>query len=155
PDDVDTADQSSLPWWKQRVTDIVATAKRLSATFVCSPAIVPRMYSNDFYDVLVQVGEILSDNIGDATPVQTVLVNLAELGQADRAEAIASIISRTKCRQLYLIFVTDQEPRRELANAAELARAMLLIALLESSGLRVIVGFSSSDMVLWKAAGAT
>lgn len=155
PADVDTADQSSVPWWKQRVTDIVDTAKRLSASFVCSPAIVPRFYSNDFYDTVVQVGEILSDNIGDATPVQTVLVNLAELGAADRAQAIGSIISRTKCRHLYLIFVTDQEPRRELTNAAELARAMLLIALLESSGLRVIVGFSSSDMVLWKAAGAT
>ena len=155
PDDVDTADHSSLPWWKERVTDIIATSKRLGATFVCSPAIVPRMYSNDFYDVLVQVGEVLADNIGDATPVQTVLVNLAELGQPDRAEAIASIISRTKCRYLYLIFVTDQQPRRELTNAAELARAMLLIALLENAGLRVIVGFSSSDMVLWKAAGAT
>ena len=40
---------------------------------------------SDFYDMLVLVGEILSDNIGDATPVQTVLVNLAELGEPDLA----------------------------------------------------------------------
>ncbi len=155
PDDVDTADQASLSWWGEHVTNIVATARRLGATFVCSPAIVPRVYSDGFYDTLVQVGEILVDNIADATPVQTILVNLAKLGQPDRAHVIASIVSRTKCPHLYLIFVTDQEPRRELANAAELARAMLLITLLENSGLRVIVGFSSSDMVLWKVAGAT
>jgi hypothetical protein len=60
-----------------------------------------------------------------------------------------------ECRSIYLIFVTDLEPRRELSDAAELTGGMLLISLLEQSGLQVLVGFSSTDAILWKAAGAT
>lgn len=155
PADVDTADQSSLPWWEALVGRVVETGRRLEAHAICSPAIVPRSYTNDYYDVLAQVGTMLAKTADGHTPVQTLLVPLTDLADRDRAFAIASIMSRTECERIYLIFVTDLEPRRELADAAALAGGMLLIWLLERSGLRVLVGFASSDVVLWKSAGAT
>jgi hypothetical protein len=51
--------------------------------------------------------------------------------------------------------VGDTQPRRELADVEQLKGALRLISALEQSGLAVIVGFSSIDMVLWKAVGAT
>lgn len=155
PPDVDTADQSSATWWDTLVGRVLDCAGRLKPTSVCSPAIVPRVYSNDYFDLLTYVGSTLANSAGDFVPVQTLLVNLSELASRDRAFTIASILSRTKCKMIYLIFVTDLEPRRELADAAELTGGMLLISLLEQAGLQVLVGFSSTDMILWKAAGAT
>lgn len=155
PADVDTADQTSLSWFKSLVDNIVRVGTDLGVDSICSPAIVPRIYSDDFFDVLVQVGSMLADVSDDFSPVQTLLVPLNDLADRQRAYTIASIMSRTKCRTIYLVFVTDLEPRRELADAAELTGAMLLIWLLEQADIRVIVGFSSSDIVLWKAAGAT
>lgn len=114
-----------------------------------------RIYSGDFFDVLVQVGSMLADVSDDFSAVQTLLVGLNNLADRQRAYTIASIMSRTKCRTAYLVFIRDLEPRRELPDAAELTGAMLLISLLKQADLRVIVGFSSSDIVLWKTAGAT
>lgn len=155
PADVDTADQTSLPWWETLVEQIVLTSQRLGVHAICSPAIVPRTYSNEYFDMLTQVGSMLANASGNATPIQTLFVSLSELADHERPLAISSIVSRTACKTVYLILFKEQEPRRELADAAELTGAMLLISLLEQAGLRVIVGFSSSDIVLWKAAGAT
>ena len=155
PPDVDTADQSSLSWWDQLVGRVLETGHRLGAHSVCSPAIVPRIYSNEYFDLLTQVGSMVARAADGFAPVQTLLVSLSELADRNRAFTIASIMSRTECRSIYLIFVTDFEPRRELADAAELTGGMLLISLLEQAGLQVLVGFSSSDVILWKAAGAT
>src|SRR5580704_15281584 len=68
---------------------------------------------------------------------------------------IASILSRSKATHVYLVFVSLMEPRREINEVEEIKGAMRLIAALREAGLEVTVGFSSSDMVLWKAAGAT
>jgi hypothetical protein len=68
---------------------------------------------------------------------------------------IASILSRSVAETIYLIFVGQTDPRRELSDEEALKGAMRLIASLEGAGLMVIVGFTSSDMVLWKAAGAS
>ena len=75
----------------------------------------------------------------------------AELGRAMR---IASIVTRTKASSVYLVIVSNSEPRREFWDVEELKGALKLIDSLEKSGLPVLVGFSSSDMVLWKFAGA-
>src|SRR5205085_4088474 len=112
-------------------------ARRLGVQSVCSPAIVPRAYSNDYFDVLTQVGTMLAQASDGFMPVQTLLVNLSDLADRERLHAIASIMSRTACRSIYLVFITDFEPRRELSDAAELTGAMLLISLLEQSGLQV------------------
>ncbi|MHB8999620.1 MAG: hypothetical protein ACYC9N_08945, partial [Thermoanaerobaculia bacterium] len=155
PQDFDTADQSSVRWWNTLIDRVLECARRLGAGAVCSPAIVPRVYSFDYFDLLTQVGSTLADSANEFTPVQTLVVNLSELADRDRAFTVASIVSRTKCRIVYLVFVTDLEPRRELTEAAELTGGMLLISLLEQAGISVLVGFTSTDAVLWKAAGAT
>lgn len=155
PADVDTADQSSLAWWEGLVTRALETGRRLGTHSICSPAIVTRSYSNEYFDLLTQVGSMVARAANGFIPVQTLLVSLSELADRNRAFTIASILSRTECRSIYLIFVTDLEPRRELPDAAELTGGMLLISLLEQAGLQVLVGFSSTDSILWKAAGAT
>jgi hypothetical protein len=53
------------------------------------------------------------------------------------------------------VLVGNLEPRRELADPEELKGAMRLIATLESGDQHVTVAASSSEMLLWKAAGAT
>jgi hypothetical protein len=155
PSDFDSADQGSPKWMESLVDEISATAVRLGATHACSPVIVPRSYSEEFYERLVQAGELLASNPKGLTPVQSLLVSLSDLAENEQPLVVASIVSRTPCELVYLILVTDHDPRRELNDRDELRGAMHLISLLENAGLKVIVGFSSSDMVLWKAAGAT
>ncbi len=93
--------------------------------------------------------------MSQARAVQTLLVNLPDLAEPGRAMRIASIVTRTKALSVYLVIVSNREPRREFCDVEELKGAMKLIDSLEKSGLPVLVGFSSSDMVLWKFAGAT
>jgi hypothetical protein len=157
PSDVDTADLSSQAWWKNIVDNIVATSNRIKVNSVCSPALAPRVYSNDYYSSIVDLGNYLTNNLKGSgiTPIQTVLVNIAELSNSTRVLEIASIISRTNAPCVYLVSVSNIAPRRELPNTEEIKGAMKLINSLEISGLNLIVGYSSSDMVLWKTAGAT
>lgn len=124
---------------------------------ICSPAVVPNVFSDAYFSNLVEVGRQLQTKLRgvEVQTVQTAIVGLSDLSSRGRALAIASILSATPCDRLYLIFVGNTEPRRELAEPEEIKGAMRLIAALAGAGLDVVVGFCSSDMVLWKAAGAT
>jgi len=106
---------------------------------------------------LEQVGSELADHFegSRSTVLQTALINLPELSDVSRPLELASILSGTRAGRIYLIFVGSTEPRRELAQVDELVGAMRLIRALEASGVRVLVGFSSSDVLLWKTAGAS
>jgi hypothetical protein len=157
PSDVDTADLSSDAWW-QRIADRLAeTCGDIKPNAVCSPATVPRTYRNEHYAQMVRVGSFLAEVLEGTgmRPIQTAIAGLADLSTTRRSLEVASILSRSVAGTVYLIFVGDTDPRRELSDSEELKGAMRLIASLEESGLTVIIGFSSSDMVLWKAAGAT
>jgi hypothetical protein len=157
PKDVDTADLTSTEWWMGLVNRIGTLCSTLRPAAVCSPAILPSIYSDDFFLQAVQTGSELCAVLSGSgvEVVQSAIVSLTELAAPGRAETIASILSRTKARRIYLVLVGLVEPRRELAEVEELKGGMRLIAALERSGLRVLVGFCSSDVVLWKAAGAT
>jgi hypothetical protein len=63
-------------------------------------------------------------------------------------------LTATRCKQVYLIFIGAVEPRRELADPETLKGAMRLIAALREAKMEVLVGFCSTDVLLWKAAGA-
>ncbi len=156
PRDVETADFTQ-EWWAAIVDGVARTALDLRPTAVTSPAIVPKVFSDDFYTQLVVNGNRLEAALrGQAVrPMQTVLVNMADLSVVGRVMAIASIVSRSRASECLLVLVDNMEPRRELADPEELKGAMRLIATLESGGQRVTVAFSSSEMVLWKAASAT
>jgi hypothetical protein len=47
PTDVDTADFSSEAWWRAVVEKIAATCLVLRPTAACSPALVPRVHTNE------------------------------------------------------------------------------------------------------------
>ena len=157
PADVDTADMSSEAWWKAVVRAFASTCRSLEPHGACSPAFRPQVFANEYFDLMLAVGAEFHDAVREAEiePIQTVLAGLADLTSPTRPFEIASIVSRTPCTWIYLVLIGDTAPRRELADVEQLKGALRLIAALEDAGLRVIVGFSSSDLVLWKAAGAS
>jgi hypothetical protein len=157
PKDVDTADLSSESWWSPLVSGVAKAAVELDVDAVCSPAIVPKIFSDDFYSQIIEHGSQLKDALKGTKirPFQTVIANLPELTAPDRVMTIASIISQSDIEDCVLAFISNVEPRRELADPEELKGAMRLISALAHGGQCVTVAFSSSDMILWKAAGAT
>lgn len=157
PRDVDTSDISSEAWWSEVIELLGETCVRIAPNAVCSPAFTPMVYHNDYYTMMVRLCGLLGQSLRgtDILPIQTVIAGLSDLSVPSRALEIASIISRTTAESVYLVLVGLTEPRRELNNPEEIKGAMRLISSLEDNGLRVIVGFCSSDVILWKAAGAS
>ena len=156
PKDVETADMNEA-WWAGIVERVAQTATTLGTTAVTSPAIVPKSFPDDFFLQLVENGDRLEAVLrgGRVRPMQTVVVNLADLSSLERVMKIASIVSRSRAPEFLLVFIGNTEPRRELSDPEELKGAMRLIEKLESGGQPVTVGFSSSEILLWKASGAT
>jgi len=156
PRDVDTADFDEQ-WWAAIVENVARAAVTLGTTAVASPAIIPRAFPDEFFLQLIANGNRLETALrGTAIrPMQTVVVNLPELAAPARVMTIASIISRSRISECLLVFLGNVEPRRELADPEELKGGMRLISSLEAGGQHVTVAFSSSEMVLWKEAGAT
>lgn len=154
--DVERADFTD-EWWTLIIDRLGDTAVELGPTVVASPAIVPKAFPDEFYLQLVENGNRLERALRRTAvkPMPTVVVSLADLSQATRVMAIASIVSRSRISGFLLALVGNVEPRRELADPEELKGATRLIATLEAGGQSVTVAFSSSEMVLWKAAGAT
>jgi len=157
PADVDSADQGSRQWWEILVRDLTSAVERIRPHAVCSPAVVPRTYSDDYYllntEIAAQLGDMFSGKGVDV--LQTLLVRLGELSSVTRAAEIASIASSGSADRVFLVLVSDVEPRRELCETEDLKGAMRLIRFLEGAHMRVLIGFCSSDAVLWKFAGAT
>jgi hypothetical protein len=157
PKDVDTADLSSTTWWENVSESISTSIAELKPNAVCSPAIIPKLYPDEYFTQLVRSAAVLREKLDGSkiTTVQTIVASLADLATSGRAMKIASIMSDAKTDESFLVLVGDVEPRRELSEPEELKGAMKLISALEQSGQRVLVGFCSSDVLLWKAAGAT
>ena len=156
PDDVDTADIASDAWWDELLHALCEVCGRIAPSALCSPAVVPRVFGDAYYSQLVAVANRLSDRLaGTRTAVvQTALIGLDDV-RRQREPTRSVLFSRHPV-------VTDStwwlcgtvEPRRELADVEALKGAMMLIHLLRDAGMSVVVGFCSSDIVLWKTAGA-
>jgi len=157
PSDVDTADLGSLSWWRIRVTDLADALRRFGPRSVCSPAVVPRVTSYDYYVLNAEVANLLKTEVEqDGVEVlQTLLVKVEDLSQPDTPHQLASIVSGAKPNRVYLVLISDVAPRYELRETEELKGAMRLIRLLEDAQIRVVVACVSSDVILWKAAGAS
>jgi len=157
PDDVDTADLASDAWWERLLDSLVEICTTIRPTAVCSPAIMPATYPDDYFARMVSIGDQLFTRLDGSglRSVQTAVVGMPELATADRPMAIASILSKSLASHIYLVLVSRTEPRRELIEVEEIKGAMRLIAAMQAAGLEVTVGFSSSDVLLWKAAGAS
>lgn len=157
PEDVDTVDFSSLEWWTDLIDNLARTAERIRPDIICSPVLEPRFFDDDYFYLMLQVSSNLCDRVCSSgfDVYHTVLVGTSELANHDRVMAIASIITRTQAKGVYLIFDSDTRPRLELSDPEPLKGALKLINVVESNGIDVTVGFSSSDIILWKAAGAS
>lgn len=156
PKEIETADFSSLEWWDKVNSSIVDSLKELEPHSVCTPAPIPRTFSLEYYGTIVDVGNALAEKcspLGIST-LQTLLINIEMLANKKSIMEIASIASKVRGDRIYLIFITDIEPRRELSDSTILAGAMRLIHELKNADLNVTVGFSSTELVLWKTAGA-
>jgi hypothetical protein len=89
PQDVETADTSSLAWWTNLVNQILASCNSFNPDRLCSPAIVPRQYSNDYYGLMVQVADYCHDNAACNISL-TAIVSLNDLTAANRPLEIAT-----------------------------------------------------------------
>jgi hypothetical protein len=156
PPDVDSADLASEGWWDGVLDDLISTCDTIRPTALCSPAPLPRTYTDEYFAHIVNLGDRLCARLGNRVlrPLQTAVVSMPDLAVVDRPMAIASILSRSIAASVYLVLVSQLEPRRELNDVDEIKGAMRLIAALRSAGVEVTVGFCSSDVLLWKAAGA-
>jgi len=157
PKEIDTADLTALNWWTSKVNaPLSETMKALQPNKVCSPVQVPRTYSESYFELMVQVCESLQSELKGSSVevIQTVIVNMQDLNSLERVMRVASIISKTSAEMVYLVFMSDKEPRLEFADMDPLKYSMRLISEVKRADLKVFVAFSSSDSVLWKAAGA-
>lgn len=157
PRDFDTADPTDAGWWEALNEKLSLACLRTGVDTVCSPVIIPKVFDDDYYSEAIDVCNALRSKLeGERVGVvQTVLAGLADLTREDRPFEIASIASRTDAERIYLVFVGSDPPRRELNDVSELVGGMRLIKSLEENGLPVTVGFCASDVLLWKAAGAS
>jgi hypothetical protein len=155
PGDVDTADLSSDAWWDALCAKLSNTAVELGVDAVCSPAVVPRLFDDGYYSTAVSAAAALRSRLSSSIEtIQTAIVSLNDLGVRERVLSVASILSRTESAEVFLVLVSEKDPRRELRDADELKGAMKLISLLAEAGLRVTVGYCATDLLLWKFAGA-
>lgn len=157
PRDFDTADSASPSWWNDLNKKLATACKKVKVDTVCSPLIIPKVFDDKYYANIIAVsndlaGLLLGAGIG---VMQTVLANLVDIARDDRALEVASIVSATDADRIYLVLMGDTYPRRELSDVDELVGAMRLIKALERNAIPVTVGFCSSDILMWKAAGAT
>jgi len=157
PTDLDTADTQSSSWWKKLIEDVIKDCAEVSPDAICSPAVVPRSYSDDYFATMVSIGDALGAELkgSNVKPIQTAIVGLNELAAPKRSLAVASLLSRASSDRLFLVLIASSEPRRELTDSEEIVAAMNLIRLLTESGMEITVGFCSSDLLLWKLAGAS
>lgn len=157
PQDFDTADRTSESWWRARAKQLVVEATELGVDVVCSPAVLPKKYDGDYYAVSAGTFSVLEAEakICGIRAAMTVCVALKDLATPSDALRIASIVSGRRPSLTYLVVEADVEPRREIADAANLLSVMILISALEKSGCQTLVSHCSSDMVLMKAAGAS
>lgn len=154
--DFGTADHADIGWWSARGREVCDCAAAVEADAVCSPALIPRTFTDEYYRFTVDVANAVNEHasqIGLDT-LTTAIVNLRELADPRRAHQIASILSSSDSSRVYLTFLADDlEARQPLNDGASLPTAIHLVKLL-SQEQRVHVGFCAHDAALWKAAGA-
>lgn len=157
PTDLDTHDPSSLRWWTGVVDAVIGAAGPFAPDAICSPSALPRAFDDGFYAVLVDTGNVLAARLAGTAirPMLTTLVGLNDLGRNDRHLQVSSLLSRFDGEDIYLVLADDEPPRYERTDSGALEGALRLIRLLVTAGFRLTVAFTSSEMILWKAAGAT
>lgn len=157
PDDLDTADFSSDGWWTDVVTHLGDFARTLGVDAVASPVVHPRTWNDDYFARCARTSSNLTQYLhGSGIRVlATVMVDIDYTVDKEALLRMASILSGEDNSGYYLVIVTDVDTRRELSDVEELVGIMSLVRELEDTGRPVLVSHCSSDMILFKAAGAS
>ena len=156
PSDIDTADVASDGWWAGLSDSLAAYVLSLGVDAVASPAVLPNVWSSEYYSRCADTARYLKQSLpSDLRVLTTVMVDFKQMADPNIVLSTASIVSETETDGYYLVIVSDVEPRRELTGENELAGVMSLIRQLENTDRPVLVSHCSADMVLFKAAGAT
>jgi hypothetical protein len=157
PNDFDTADLGNREWWRRQAVLLSDYSQQLAVTAVASPACVPKVWSQEYYSLSADVADKTMTSLEDSgiRVLTTVLADSKDLTGKTKASEIATILSATPTDGYYVVFVSPVEPRREMADENEVFGMMSLIRELCSTGQPVMVSHTSSDMVLYKVAGAT
>jgi len=155
PDVFDTATWGVAAQWLSVARGAVAAAVAIGADAVCSPAFVPRSFTDDYYRLIADIADetVLEAAKNNCSVLLTAIVSLQELALNGRALEIASIISSSSVDRIYLIFQSDKAPKEHYEDLLALQGAMLLVAALSRS-MRVQIAFCGHDAILWKAVGA-
>lgn len=157
PSDLETADITSISWWEEISSLLADYVEKLKINCVASPVVMPKSWNADYFALCAEVSSILLDKLifTNITVFVTAMIPIGQLVDEKFRLKISSILSEPEIYGYYLVFVSDIEPRREFTDPEELYGAMSLIKDLENTGRPVLVSHCSSDMVLFKAAGAT
>ena len=157
PKDLDTADLASDGWWRRLIKKLAAEANLLGVNAVCSPAVLPKKYSPEYYIRCAENHTMLAAELAGTPirPVMTICVALKDLAEPADALRIASLVTGRNPKSSYVVVEAEIEPRRELADAANLLSLMVLVSALEKSGCRTLVSHCASEMMLMKAVGAS
>lgn len=155
PSDLDTADISSHSWWKRINTSLSEYVQKLGVNAVTSPVVHPRSWSDDYYAICAETSNDLSEKINGTgiRSLTTAMINIHQLTE-NEIYRITSILTDIETSGFYIVISSDIEPRREFSDPKELFGIMILINELKNAGFDVIVSHCSSDMVLYKSAGA-
>jgi hypothetical protein len=155
PKDIDTVDMGAEWWWKDINQKLGDFCESLGVDAVTSPIVYPKNIEDNYYVTSVQVANDLAERISpEIFTYQTVLADQSLLTDESALLRAASILSETDCAGFYVIFLSDRAPRAELSDSFELLGAMRFIRELKGTGRKVVVAYCSSEMVLYKCAGA-
>lgn len=155
--DVDTVNLGDISWWEERCISLVTTAHEIGVNAICTPAMLPRVYDDDYYRLTVDCAQRLQE-VAEREGLDTLLtaiVRLPELAKKDAPQRIASMLTSNNINRIYLVLYDDLGPRDQRSDFQALAGAIKLIHLLEEADTRVLVAFSGLDLLLWKVAGAS
>ena len=158
PSDIDTADMSSLVWWSKIISKLSSFATKLGVDGVASPVVSPRSWNNEYFSICANVSGRLAKTLEKQgiRVLTTAMVDINRLASEDSVYEIASILSSADgVSGYYVVLFSEVDPRREFSDDEVLAGVMMLIRELQDTGLPVLMSHCSSDMLLFKAAGAS
>jgi hypothetical protein len=158
PQDMETADQARLGWWNAIVSELIKYANVLDIDTINSPVDLARSWREDYYLRSVKIKDLLRQQLQKTIPHKkcflTIVINVNDLTDDEKIMKTASIVSSSESDGYYIVFLNDMNPRREYKVPEAFLGMMKFIKELKLSGCPIIVSHCSSDLLLYKYAGA-
>lgn len=155
PSDFETANYTSIEWWKNLNSKLLEYVSTLNVDTLISPVVAPRICTDEYYHTCIEVNNhIYSQKTSKIKKYfATLFINVNDICDNTRLMKIASFATLFNTDGLYLVFMSNLEPRREFKDE-EVLLAMLKLSLeLKNLQKELFVSFTSSDMILFKSVG--